>query len=146
MRGQACAQKRALFVIAPDSILPAVVSLPPTSLAPFKQYLTALIGKRLPITGVVTKITLRAERNAGGTEYAEAVFSAVGQLSAEECVTLTNFGKMFGAMFRPTPPGAMDFVEHTRQAPAAEVKPPNVPGWTPAQKKASTMSGEEEVG
>ena len=144
-KGQACAQKRALFVMDKDSILPAVVSLPPTSLQPFKAYLTGLISKRLPITGVVTKITLKKEKNSGGTEYAECVFSAVGALSAEEGKVMTGYGKMFGTMFRPTPPNAAEMNRPGGETkPAGDAPPPNVPGWTPAPKKPG-FTGEDNA-
>lgn len=107
-KGQACSQKKALFLLPEDSILPMYVSLPPTSLAAFKQYLIGLIGKRLPVTGVVTKITLAKQKNAGGTAYAEAKFEVVGTLDADATKKFTEFGKMFDGMFRPSIPGASE--------------------------------------
>jgi len=105
-KGQACSQKKMLFLLPSDSILPMCVSLPPTSLAAFKQYLIGLIGKRLPVTGVVTKITLTKEKNAGGTAYAAARFEAINTLDPEATKKFTEFGKMFDKMFRPSIPGA----------------------------------------
>jgi hypothetical protein len=108
-KGQACNQRKALFIIQKDSILPIYLSLPPTSLGSLKSYLTGLIGRRLPITGVVTKITLGVAKNSGGTKYAEAKFSLVGTLDEEATRKFTAFGRMFDSMFRPQIPGAEDF-------------------------------------
>ena len=109
-KGQACSQRKALFVVPPDGILPIYLSLPPTSLAALKAYLTGLISKRLPITGVVTKITLGKEKNSGGTAYAEAKFSTVGVLDEETTKKFTAFGQMFDKMFRPEIPGGVEAV------------------------------------
>lgn len=99
-KGQACGQRKAIFIMQPDSILPIYFSLPPTSLAAFKAYLAGLIGKRLPITGVVTKITLVKK-----AKNAEAKFQCVGTLDAADMRKFTEFGAMFSKMFRPTIPG-----------------------------------------
>jgi len=101
-RGQACAQRKAIFLLPNDSILPVFLSLPPTSLASFKAYLTGLIGKRLPVSGVVTRISLTKEKNRAGTAFAQAVFETVGVLDPENARRFMAFGKMFDAMFRPT--------------------------------------------
>ena len=103
-RGQACAQRKAIFLLPSDSILPTFLSLPPTSLGSFKAYLTGLIGKRLPVTGVVTKITLSKQKNRAGTAFAEAVFETVSVLDTENAKRFHAFGKMFDGMFRPTIP------------------------------------------
>ena len=141
-KGQACGQRKALFVVPTDSILPIYLSLPPTSLGALKAYLTGLIGKRLPITGVVTKITLGVEKNAGGTKYAEARFSVVGVLDEETTKKFTAFGRMFDSMFRPQIPGAEDLGPRTVVAtvdgtPVAEKpKTSTAPaaGWTAGAK------------
>lgn len=103
-RGQACAEKRALFILEKDSILPTLLMLPPTSLGTWKKYLIGLIGKRVPIYGVVTKITLTKEKNSGGTEYAECRFSCEGKLDEAEAAAMKKFSDMFSAMFKPEPP------------------------------------------
>jgi len=129
-KGQACQQKKALFILPSDSILPVYLSLPPTSLGALKSYLTGLIGKRLPITGVVTRISLVKEKNSAGTAYAEARFSIVGTLDPEATKKFTAFGKMFDAMFRPSIPGREDSprgdVVATVKGTPVEAKP----GWT----------------
>lgn len=103
-RGQACAQRKAIFILPADSILPVFLSLPPTSLAAFKAYLTGLIGRRLPVTGVVTRISLVKQKNRAGTTFAEAKFETVGVLDSETAKRFNSFGKTFDAMFRPTIP------------------------------------------
>lgn len=101
-RGQACAQRKAIFLLPSDAILPVFLSLPPTSLGSFKAYLTGLISKRLPVSGVVTRITLTKEKNRAGTAFAQAVFETVGVVDPETSRRFMAFGRMFDAMFRPT--------------------------------------------
>lgn len=104
-KGQACQQKKAVFIAEADSILPAYLSLPPTSLDPFKKFLAGLISKRLPMTGVVTRITLAKATNSNGVVYAEAKFEVVGVLDPETSRRMTMHGQTFGKMFRPSTVG-----------------------------------------
>jgi hypothetical protein len=129
-KGQACSQRKALFIVPPDSILPIYLSLPPTSLGALKAYLTGLIGRRLPITGVVTRITLAKEKNSGGTAYAEARFSIVGVLDEASTKKFTAFGKMFDQMFRPEIPGGSAEISPTLNG-APMDEPPEESGNPP---------------
>lgn len=79
-KGQACSQKKCLFILKPDSILPSVLMVPPTSLVPLKQYLASLISARKPYYGVVTKITLKSERSKSGKDYGELRFEMVEKI------------------------------------------------------------------
>lgn len=103
-RGQRCAQRRAIFIVPHDSILPIYLSLPPTSLGAFKSYLAGLIGRKLPITGVETRITLIQASSGGGRRYSEARFAIAHVLDQDTAARFTEFGRMFSAMFRPTIP------------------------------------------
>lgn len=79
-KGQACSQKKCLFILKPDSILPCVLMVPPTSLTNLKQYLAALISARKPYFGVVTKITLKSERSKSGKDYGELRFEMLEKI------------------------------------------------------------------
>ena len=62
-----------------------MLSLPPTSL----KYMRDYIAKRVILKGfrcwqVVTKITLKKEKNANGIAYSRAVFTFVGKLNPEK--------------------------------------------------------------
>ncbi|MCM1221459.1 MAG: hypothetical protein NC548_43970, partial [Lachnospiraceae bacterium] len=65
--------------------VPLVLSLPPTSL----KYMRDYIAKRVILKGfrcwqVVTKVTLKKEKNAAGIAYSRAVFTFVGKLSPQK--------------------------------------------------------------
>lgn len=85
-KGQACAQKKCLFVMQKDAILPCVLMVPPTSLTNLKQYLAALISARKPYFGVVTKIKLKAQKSAAGKDYGELTFEIVEKIDDPKTV------------------------------------------------------------
>jgi hypothetical protein len=58
-KGQACTQRRRLFILRENDIMPIMVSLPPTSLKPIKQYFWRLATHRYTsYYKVITKLGL----------------------------------------------------------------------------------------
>jgi hypothetical protein len=82
--GQACKQVKQLFLMRGDSMLPEVVSLPPTSLRAAQKFFLALASKGVPYTGAIVSIELEKAQNAAGKPYGKAKFNVVRRLSAEE--------------------------------------------------------------
>lgn len=83
-RGKACRDMRPLFVLTDGKFIPMVISTPKMSLSPLRKYLNRLTGAGIPYYGVITKFTLKQEKNMDGIKYAEMVFSMVERLSADE--------------------------------------------------------------
>lgn len=92
---KACKESVALFLLRPDNIMPIIVRIPVTSKLIFQRYMTRLIGKMIPVCGVVTKITLEKTTSKLGQPYAQYNFEAVKQLSREETEIAKAFGKRF---------------------------------------------------
>jgi len=92
---KACKESVVLFLLRPDNIMPILVRVPVSSKMIFQRYMTRLIGKMIPVSGVVTKITLEKTTNKSGQPYALYNFEAVDTLSAEEAENARNFGKKF---------------------------------------------------
>ena len=92
---KACKESVVLFLLRPDNIMPILVRVPVSSKMLFQRYMTRLIGKMIPVSGVVTKITLEKTTNKTGQPYATYNFEAVETLSAEEAESARNFGKKF---------------------------------------------------
>lgn len=88
---KACKEQRQLFLLQPGSVLPLVVSLPPTSLAPFRKYMTRLASKGIPYYGVVTRMSLRAEKSGANT-YSVVEPSRGDLLSPEERAAAKQYG------------------------------------------------------
>lgn len=92
---KACKESVVLFLLRPDNIMPILVRVPVSSKMLFQRYMTRLIGKMIPVSGVVTKITLEKTTNKTGQPYALYNFEAVETLSTEEAENARNFGKKF---------------------------------------------------
>ncbi|MBD5145440.1 MAG: hypothetical protein HDT21_05950 [Ruminococcus sp.] len=92
---KACKESVVLFLLRPDNIMPILVRVPVSSKMLFQRYMTRLIGKMIPVSGVVTKITLEKTTNKTGQPYALYNFEAVETLSTEEAENAHNFGKKF---------------------------------------------------
>lgn len=85
-RGQACTQKHAMFLLRQDSLLPMIVSIPPTSLKNSKGYLLDLISKRKMISSVITRLTLTQDKNNDGMKFSKVEFKDVGDISNTDMV------------------------------------------------------------
>lgn len=83
-RGQACKQNRLLFLLTPESVLPMVVKVPPSSIKPIKSFLLRLSGRGVPFYGAVLSLALRKAQNSTGIVYSEVVPGFVRRLSPED--------------------------------------------------------------
>jgi len=90
--GQACQQRRLLFVVLPDDLLPTVISVPPTSLKAMGQWMLGLANKRLPFYGVVCRLELAKAKSSKGIEYSAIVPSVVGILGADDMAKFKALG------------------------------------------------------
>ena len=82
-KGQACTLKKALFILRPDSILPMVVMIPPSSLQNIDRYLLALLNASAPFWGAVTGLSLeKAQGNSGA--YSRVKARRVAPLTPEQ--------------------------------------------------------------
>lgn len=79
--GQACSQRRILFIARPDSTLPLVLSLPPTSLGNARKFFLRLVGNDVPYYGVVVSIGLEPDKNSAGVKYSKATFKVSEELT-----------------------------------------------------------------
>lgn len=93
--GKACKNIHRLYIIQNDNPVPILVSLPPTSLNSFRNYL----GKKLLIRGkkaadVITEITLKKENSKNNMAFAKAVFKKVGDLSPAQVENAKSLSAM----------------------------------------------------
>lgn len=84
--GKACKNMRRLYILREGEMLPSIINLPPTSIKGYSGYLVKkIIGKKYAHSyDVLTKITLKKEKNSGGITYSKAEFALVGALSEEQ--------------------------------------------------------------
>jgi hypothetical protein len=97
--GQACKQTRQLFLLTPDSLIPLVVSLPPTSVAAAKKFMLRLAGHGVKYSAIVTKVSLVKDKNQGGIEYAKAEFSMLERLDEEAAMRVGDMAKVLRPIF-----------------------------------------------
>lgn len=95
---KACKESVMIFLLRPDNIMPIIIRVPVSSKLIFQRYMTRLIGKMLPLSGVVTKITLEKTTNKTGQAYSLYNFEAVNLLSSEEAAQARTFGQRFMEM------------------------------------------------
>lgn len=92
---KACKESVTLFLLRPENIMPIIVRIPVSSKVRFQRYMTRLIGKMIPLSAVVTRITLEKTTNKTGQPYSLFNFEAVAELSPEEAESAKAFGKRF---------------------------------------------------
>lgn len=83
--GKACKNIHRVFILRENNPVPLILSLPPTSLRSMRDY----IAKRILLKGfrcwqVLTRITLKKEKNRDNITYSRAVFSFVDVLTPEQ--------------------------------------------------------------
>jgi len=92
---KACKESVTLFLLRPDNIMPIVVRVPVSSKLRFQRYMTRLVGKMIPLSSVVTKITLEKTTNRTGQPYSLFNFEAVEELTHEAAATARKFAQQF---------------------------------------------------
>ena len=96
--GKACKEKRMLYILRKDSILPLVVQAPSTSIQNVKEYRMGLAGQKLLYHAVETELTL--ERVDGKFPYGRIVLRNAGELPKEQQATVRQYTKAFGPLFQ----------------------------------------------
>jgi hypothetical protein len=89
--GQACKLSRLLFVMTPGSVLPMVITVPPTSVKRIRQYFMGLIGRQIPYHGCISSFGLSQDKNKKGLAYSVIVPKMVGQLASEDAVKVRAY-------------------------------------------------------
>ena len=94
-KAKACKESVTLFLLRPENIMPIIVRIPVSSKVRFQRYMTRLVGRMIPLSSVVTRITLEKTTNKTGQPYSLYNFEAVAELAPEEAESARAFGKRF---------------------------------------------------
>lgn len=94
--GKACKEQLQLFLLQKDAILPLQLALPPTSLKPFRKYMTRLASKGKSYMAVVTKLGLEVQKG-GGQTYSVVAPSRGDDLDPAEAIAARGYGATMGA-------------------------------------------------
>lgn len=84
-----------LFLLRPDNIMPIIVRVPVSSKLRFQRYLTRLVGRMIPLSSVITRITLEKTTNRTGQPYSLFNFEAVEELAPDKAASAKAFAKQF---------------------------------------------------
>ncbi len=98
-RGKACKNMRVIYLLRSGEYMPLQLNLTPTSLKPFKDFLTkAFLLRKRASFGSVVEITLKPETNSNGKEkYSVAVFRRLYDFEGEELRNIRNYALNFKA-------------------------------------------------
>lgn len=88
---QWCKAGRLLFFMTKDNVLPMIVAVPPTSIAPMKRFFMRLASKKIPYHGCVTQLALKKTANKGGIQYAQIEPSMVEKLNPAEAAMVKGY-------------------------------------------------------
>lgn len=100
-KGKAVTNQRKVYILLDGNQVPFELTLPPTSLSAFDEYLTSLLNRNLPVQAVVTEF--RQEKKQKGTmKYAEARFTMVGTLTQEQFSGVMTKMKQFETAINPS--------------------------------------------
>ena len=92
---KACKESVMVFLLRPENIMPIIVRIPVTSKLRFQRYVTRLVGRMIPIFGVVTRITLEKTTNRTGQPYSIFNFEAIKELTSDEAQSAKLFAEQF---------------------------------------------------
>jgi len=102
-RGQACKHIHLLFVMLPESMLPVVLPLPPTSHSHpngSRKYFMRLAGFGRSYYSVETSFKLEVKPNPDGIKYSRAVLSKFRDLSEDEAAAFCAVGEALSSQFQ----------------------------------------------
>ena len=92
---KACKESVTLFLLRPDNIMPIIVRIPVSSKLRFQRYMTRLVGRMIPLSSVVTRITLEKTTNRTGQPYSLFNFEAVEEFTPEAAASARKFAQQF---------------------------------------------------
>ena len=93
-RGKDCQDRVILHLLQDGETLPVKLELPPTCIGPFKEYIKRITSKGIPLSGVVTIISLETERNDNNVKYSKTVFTRGPALERKQYASVRNYAKM----------------------------------------------------
>lgn len=104
--GQACKQVKQLFMLRGSSMLPEVVSLPPTSLKAVRQFFLKLATQGIQYYQCILRIELEKAQSQQGKVYGKAVLVFVRKLSADEIARAEEVRSFVESFSTRVEPGA----------------------------------------
>lgn len=90
-KGKACKNMRTLYILRSGEAMPVQLSLPPTSLSPFSDFVNmAFATRRRPTWTAIVEIGLKRVDN-GANQYSVATFRKVGDFTQEQMPPIKQY-------------------------------------------------------
>jgi hypothetical protein len=89
--GKACKEKRMLFLLRANDLLPIVIQAPSTSIQTVKKYLLRLASQGLPYWSVMTKLSLEKAQSSTGIAYSRIAPKSSGPVPEEQREKLAEY-------------------------------------------------------
>lgn len=135
--GKACKERMNVFMLADGHLIPWKLSIPPTGLTPYDQYVTSLVDGKPPraLASVVTRFGLAIARARKGQEYAQVSLSPARVLPYRDMTACIRVRDKFKDMMRasgfsdqPLPPDpATRPAQHQEGRPSVDDDSPPAP-------------------
>lgn len=94
-RGKACKNMRQLYLLRSGEYMPLQVTLPPTSLSPFREFMNqAFVFRRRASFGSVVQIGLKKVNN-GPNDYSIATFKRLYDFEGEDLAQIRSYATSF---------------------------------------------------
>lgn len=92
--GTACSERKRVYILRPEGLLPMILNLPATSITNLRKYQVSLISQRTHPNVVVTRFGLFRTKSKAGIQYSQATFIAISPLPAEQVPLAKAYAKM----------------------------------------------------
>ena len=93
-KGKACKNMKRLYILRTGSPLPIILTLPPTSIKAYTDYVgRQIVTKGLRTYYVITKISLKKDTSSDGITYSKAQFAKVGKVPESMREQLAAYNK-----------------------------------------------------
>jgi len=127
-RGQACKSLRRLIVLVEGWSMPAIMTLPPTSIKAFDTYASAMARTRGQAYFTAwTRIELVQETNAAGIKFSVAKFGVDKPLTEAELAAVIDVRHQFAELVRTLNIAADDYATDSAAIPSAQAQDEDIP-------------------
>lgn len=110
--GKLCKNMRRLYMLCEGVPLPVMLTLPPTSLEPWKSYvLMDIVASGLDISQTVTKFTLKKAKSKGGKDYAIVNAEIAGTINGKT----KSFAEEYGKRLTPHNMPVLEAADYNRE-------------------------------
>jgi len=117
-KGKACKNMHRVYLLRSGEMLPVLLTLPPTSIKAFSNYLAKrVLTKGRKSYGVITKVTLKKDVNSTGIPYSSAQFAISEVLDAPTVKQMKEFADNIKKTTREVKIQQTDYVQAEDGAP-----------------------------